>query len=53
MDHSGNNLQRLTRGTPFLYDGFPAWHPRKQELAFISNRDGRFDIWLLKLKASR
>lgn len=48
IDADGTNLKRLTAG-PKL-DARPAFSPDGSKLAFHSNRDGDFEIYVLNLK---
>jgi TolB protein len=44
MDPDGSNLVRLTESRGL--DDYPAWSPDGRQLAFTSNRDGNFEIYL-------
>ena len=41
----GGDATRLTRGTP--WDGMPRWSPDGRTIAFISDRDGGDNLWLV------
>jgi Tol biopolymer transport system component len=43
---TGANLQRLTRDP--ANDGLPAWSPDGRYLAFVSDRDGAWAVWLMR-----
>jgi len=45
VDPDGENLKALTDGA--FWDGQPAWDAEGKRLAFVSNRDGDSDIWVL------
>jgi len=45
MDSSGNNLRRLTDHR--AYDGQPSWSPDSRQIAFVSERNGRFNIYVM------
>jgi TolB protein len=44
----GGNLKRLTAGPKF--DGRPAYSPDGTKLAFESNRDGNYEIYVMSLR---
>jgi len=44
----GNNLRRLTAGPTI--DARPAYSPNGSKLAFVSNRDGNAEIYVLNLR---
>jgi len=48
MDADGGNLKRLTAGPKF--DGWPAYSPDGTKLAFESNRNGNYEIYVMKLR---
>ncbi|MCA1578682.1 MAG: hypothetical protein LC794_15115 [Acidobacteria bacterium] len=48
MPAEGGNLKRLTAGPKF--DGRPAYSPDGTKLAFESNRDGNFEIYVMSLR---
>jgi TolB protein len=57
VDADGRNLQRLTE-TPLMPDGrlansaSPAWSPDGRYIAFLSDRTGRWEIWLMRANGS-
>ena len=44
----GGNLKRLTAGPKF--DGRPAYSPDGTKLAFESNRNGNYEIYVMNLR---
>ena len=44
----GGNLKRLTAGPKF--DGRPAYSPDGTKLAFESNRNGNYEIYVMSLR---
>jgi TolB protein len=48
VDSDGGNLRRLTAGPRF--DDRPAYSPDGSKLAFVSNRDGNAEIYVLTLR---
>jgi len=47
VDPDGGNLEQLTPGD--VWDGQPAWDADGKRLAFVSNRAGATDIWVLDM----
>ncbi|GAF79788.1 unnamed protein product [marine sediment metagenome] len=45
MDTAGKNLSRLTNNNN--YDGLPCWSPDGKKIAFASDRDGNFEIYIM------
>ena len=45
MNAEGGELKKLTDGE-FL-DAWPAWRPEGTKIAFVSNRLGNYDLWLM------
>ena len=45
MDANGNNQRRLTYNG--AYDEQPIWSPDGRSIAFISKRDGNFEIYVM------
>ena len=45
MDSDGSNLRRLTNHA--AKDRSPSWSPDGRQIAFSSNRDGNFDIYVM------
>jgi TolB protein len=45
MNADGSAAKKLTDGE-FL-DAWPAWRPDGQQIAFVSNRSGNYDVWLM------
>ena len=48
MSADGANLKRLTAGPKF--DGRPAYSPDGTRLAFESNRNGNYEIYVMNLR---
>jgi TolB protein len=48
MDADGGNLRNLTHCP--AQDNFAAWSPHGKKIAFISNRDGGSDVYLIEAK---
>lgn len=48
IDSEGGGLKRLTAGPKF--DGRPAYSPDGTKLAFYSNRDGNYEIYVMSLR---
>ena len=48
MNADGSNVRRLTNH-PAL-DCWPAWSPDGKRVAFVSNRDGGHDIYIIEVK---
>jgi TolB protein len=49
-DSSGNSVRNLTSHPAF--DGWPAWAPDGKRLAFASNRDGDYQIYVMRSDGS-
>ena len=47
MDPDGSNVQSLTEKPPGTISCFAAWSPDRQKIAFVSNRDGEFEIYVM------
>jgi Tol biopolymer transport system component len=45
MNADGSGVRRLTHDPPA--DGFPAWSPDGTKIAFVSERDGNPDIYVM------
>ena len=45
MDIDGQNLKALT--TDKASDGLPTWSPDGSKIAFVSNRDGEWSVWVM------
>jgi len=45
MDSDGSHPRRLT--TNPVHDGFPAWSPDGTQIAFLSRRDGNYEIYTM------
>ena len=45
MDADGSNQQRLTDGG--AQDWWPAWSPDNAQIAFMSDRDGDWEIYVM------
>ena len=50
MNADGSNQRRLTQNP--ADDADPAWSPDGQRIAFYSNRDGTFDIYVMNADGS-
>ena len=50
MDVDGSNDYRLTHYDG--YDGEPAWSPDGRHIAFVSSRDGDYNIYVMELLGS-
>lgn len=48
IDSEGGTVRRLTAGPKF--DGRPSYSPDKTKLAFESNRDGNYEIYVMNLR---
>ncbi len=47
MNSDGSNVRRLTNNA--ATDDSPTWSPDNQQLAFASDRDGDFEIYILNV----
>ena len=45
VDADGSNQHRLTDNR--VHDGFPAWSPDGAQIAFMSQRDGNYEIYVM------
>ena len=45
MDTDGNNIEPLTSDQ--ANDGLPTWSPDGSKVAFVSNRDGQWSLWVM------
>ncbi len=50
MDVDGRNIKRLTNDPAI--DEYPSWSPDGQWIAFHSNRDGDFEIFIMRPNGS-
>jgi TolB protein len=50
MNADGSNPTNLTNHPAF--DGAPAWSPNGQRIAYHSNRDGNFEIYVMNADGS-
>src|SRR4051794_30324377 len=41
----GSHLRRITHDTDDVHDGSPVWFPFRNELAFVSDRTGAFELY--------
>jgi TolB protein len=48
MDCDGRNVARIT--TASNLEGNPAWSPDGKRIAFQSNRDGNYEIYVITLR---
>ena len=46
MNADGSDVRRLTASLNL--DDYPAWSPDGRCLAFVSNRDGNFEVYLMR-----
>ena len=51
MDADGSNPRNLTRHPG--RDTDPAWHPGGRRIAFVSDRDGQSEIYLMDVDPGR
>ncbi len=54
MDPDGSHVQPLTGQPPgtISYNAFAAWSPDRQKIAFMSHRDGDFEIYVMAADGS-
>jgi TolB protein len=45
MNADGTNVRRLTHNPE--RDDYPAWHPNGRRIAYVSERDGKHDLYIL------
>ena len=50
MDSDGSNQKQLTADVPI--DELPAWSPDGKKVAFMSERAGNYDIWVMNSDGS-
>ena len=50
MNADGSGQRSLTRN--LAYDGDPAWSPDGQKITFVSNRDGRYEVYVMNADGS-
>jgi TolB protein len=50
-DSSGGQQRNLTRNPAF--DGWPAWAPDGRRLAFASNREGDYQIYVMRVDGTQ
>ena len=50
MDADGSNQTRLTNNPAF--DGVPVWSAEGTKIAFASNRDGNFEVYVMDADGS-
>ena len=48
MDADGGNQHNLTRNPG--QDNYATWSPDGKKIAFISNRDGGYDVYVMEVK---
>ena len=48
MDADGGGQTRLTNSD--AQDGIPSWSPDGTRIAFASERDGNFEIYVIRIK---
>jgi TolB protein len=51
MDAAGTNCRPLTN-TPGVVDKYPDWSPDGQQIAFVSNRNGTFELFVMAADGS-
>ncbi len=50
MNADGSNVQRITDGDGI--DSWPVWSPDGKRIAFVSNRTGNYEIYLMNADGS-
>ncbi len=50
MNSDGSGLTNLTYNP--AYDGYPVWSPDGNKIAFTSNRDGNYEIYVMNSDGS-
>ena len=50
MDADGSNDYQLTNNK--VFDWAPAWSPDGKHIAFVSDRDGNYNIYVMELLGS-
>ena len=50
MNADGSGQRNLTRNP--AYDADPAWSPDGRKLAFVSNRDGSYGVYVMNAEGS-
>ena len=51
MNIDGRGVVRVTNNEE--RDDYPNWHPGGQKLVYVSERDGRMDLFLVDVDASK
>ena len=52
MDSDGSHVQSLTETPPGTISGWAAWSPDRQQIAFMSGRDGDLEIYVMAADGS-
>ncbi len=50
MNADGSGQRNLTSN--LAYDGDPAWSPDGRKITFVSNRDGRYAVYVMNADGS-